>query len=86
MGEGRVVDLYQARNEEQRMSERETDATSAERSFRIAREAQTQSDRALGPEHEHSYEHVIDALCSAAGRIVNVSFSAVGEPVLTEYP
>jgi wyosine [tRNA(Phe)-imidazoG37] synthetase (radical SAM superfamily) len=65
------------------MTECQTDAILVDR---IAREARMQSDGEPGPEHERIYEHVIDALCSAAGRIVNVSFSADGEPILTEYP
>jgi hypothetical protein len=68
------------------MTEREPKSPVADRFVRVLRQAQMQSDHEPAPVPEPTYEDVIDALCGAAGRIVNVSFAADGEPILTEYP
>jgi hypothetical protein len=68
------------------MSEREIDPTAAAGTLRVVQHAPMQREHERGPEHERAYEHVIDALCGAAGRIVNVSFAADGQPILNEYP
>jgi hypothetical protein len=68
------------------MSERQTDTTAAGECLRGAQHAPVQSESAPAAAAERPYEHVIDALCSAAGRILDVSVAADGEPTVPEYP